>query len=213
MSDISYRVREAYDDWADIYNSNENKTRDLNSSVLKSSLTDIKKKRILEIGCGTGINSEYFAQHAESLTGVDFSEKMLNHARKRVQHSNAVFLNSDLTGTWQFEDRSFDVISANLVLEHIEDLSHIYREAFRVLDQQGLLYIAELHPYRQLQKSQAKFTHQKTGELILVDAFLHPISEYLNEAIHFGFSLVRAGEHQTEDDQLPRLITLLFQKF
>jgi ubiquinone/menaquinone biosynthesis C-methylase UbiE len=212
MSDISHRVRDAYDNWAEVYNTDENKTRDLNAGILKSFLTDIKKKRILEIGCGTGINSEYFARHAESLTGIDISEKMLNQARKRVRHSNAVFLNSDITRPWQFEDQSFDVISANLVLEHIEDLSHIYNEAFRVLDQQGLLYIAELHPFRQLNQSQARFTHQKTGELILVDAFLHPISEYLNEAISSGFLLIGAGEHQTEDDKLPRLLTLLFQK-
>ena len=63
-----------------------------------------------------------------------------------------------------------------------------------------------------LRQSQARFIHQKTGEEILVDAFLHAVSEYINEAISAGFSLVKAGEHRAEDDNLPRLLTLLFQK-
>ena len=155
MTDTSRRIREAYDDWAEIYDSNENKTRDLNAKILKSGFFDLKMKRVLEPGCGTGINSEYFAKNAASFTGVDLSEKMLQEARKKIQSSNTTFLSGDITQKWKFEKSSFDFISMNLVLEHIEDLSHIFREAFRVLDQNGKLYISELHPYRQLRQSQA----------------------------------------------------------
>lgn len=212
MPESSNRISKAYDNWAEIYDTNQNKTRDLNAKILRSMSLPVQNKRVLEVGCGTGINSEYFAEQAASLTGLDFSEKMLIQAKKRVNKSNTQFLKGDITEPWEFKSNSFDFISANLVLEHIEDLSLFYSEAFRVLNSPGHLYIAELHPYRQLQDSQAKFVHQETGKEILVDAFLHPVSQFINEAIAADFKLVKAGEHKTESDSTPRLLTLFFQK-
>lgn len=59
--------------------------------------------------------------------------------------------------------------------------------AFRVLNTNTKLFIAELHPYKQLQNSQAKFTSQKSGEEVLVDAFDQFISEFINMGINVGF--------------------------
>lgn len=40
-------------------------------------------KRILELGCGTGIHAEYLARAGMAVSGVDFSEWMLERARSR----------------------------------------------------------------------------------------------------------------------------------
>lgn len=206
------RIREAYDEWAKIYDSNKNPTRDLNYQTFREKNFDLSGKKVLEIGCGTGLNTQFIAQQAKKVMGVDISQKMLQKARQRVKTENVHFLSADITQNWDFTKESFDIIIANLVLEHIEQLSHIFEEANGILNTKGKMYIAELHPYKQLQNSQAKFISQKTGKEVLVDAFIHSVSEYVNEAITAGFRLLKLREYHYEKEDIPRLLTLLLQK-
>ncbi len=50
-------IAESYNSWADFYDSNKNKTRDLDQQVTQQILQDYKFQLILELGCGTGKNS------------------------------------------------------------------------------------------------------------------------------------------------------------
>ncbi len=47
-------TEQAYDIWADQYDSNLNKTRDLEAFALQYTLKEIDFKHVLEIGCDTG---------------------------------------------------------------------------------------------------------------------------------------------------------------
>lgn len=212
MSGTVYHVKNAYNEWAEIYDTNENPTRDLNYKVIREASFELVNKKVLEIGCGTGLNTIHLAQKAQKVVAVDLSEEMLAKARQRVNDKNIEFIKADITQTWNFDDDSFDLVVANLVLEHIKNLDHIFSKANRVLSSEGIFYVAELHPYKQLQQSQAKFTSPKTGEEVSVDAFTHSISEYINEGIEAGLSLQEIKEWQQEDEQIPRLLTLCFKK-
>lgn len=212
MSKTSISVKKAYDEWAKIYDSDKNPTRDLNALTLRESPLVLKDKRILEIGCGTGLNTEYLIQDAQQVVGLDISEEMLKAARQRISDKGVRFKLGDITESWNFKPDSFDVIVANLVLEHIENLRHVYTEAYRVLDNSGILYIAELHPYKQLNRSQARYVDPETGEERRVDAFIHSVTEYVNEALEEGFVLKEIEEHKHEEDNIPRLLVLIFEK-
>lgn len=50
-------VQQAYNIWADQYDTNQNKTRDLEGIALREILQDIHFENCLEIGCGTGKNT------------------------------------------------------------------------------------------------------------------------------------------------------------
>lgn len=212
MSDTTTRIQQAYDRWAEIYDTNENPTRDLNYKTIREASLGLEGKKVLEVGCGTGLNTAYLADAAAEVVGIDISEEMLAKARQRIETKNVSFLVTDITQKWNFKDHSFDLIVANLVLEHIEDLQHVMSEIFRVLRANGMGYIAELHPYKQLQQSQAKYEDPETGEEVLVDAFSHSISEYVNTALAEGFDLERIEEYEKEGENIPRLLTLLFKK-
>jgi ubiquinone/menaquinone biosynthesis C-methylase UbiE len=209
---ITENVRKAYDEWAKIYDNNENPTRDLNYQAIREAALEVKDKKVLEIGCGTGLNTVYLAKRAEHVTGMDISKKMLEKASQRVEKKNTEFITADITQPWELSKETFDLIVGNLVLEHVENLAHIMHEAFRVLKSRGSFYIAELHPYKQLQQSQAKFVREETGEEVLVDAFPHAISEYVNSGLEAGFNLCKMKEFQEKNEDIPRLLTLHLKK-
>lgn len=212
MSETSSRIQKAYDEWAEVYDHDENPTRDINYRTIREAPLEFKDKKVLEIGCGTGLNTVYLAEQAHNVVAVDMSEAMLTKARQRAEDKNVEFIKADITKSWQFREKLFDLTVVNLLLEHIEDLNHVFNEVYKALSREGEFYVAELHPYKQLQKSQAKFVNPKTGKEVMVDAFTHSVSEYVNTGIKTGFSLQKIRECKNEDEKIPRLLTLLFKK-
>ena len=69
-----------------------------------------------------------------------FSEEMLNRAKEKYAASNLDFLQADITRQWPFDDGSFDLVTCNLILEHIEDLDFVFFEAMRVLKPDGYFF-------------------------------------------------------------------------
>ena len=205
-------IQNAYDEWSGTYDEDENRTRDLDRDVVRRLLGDLHFDSILEIGCGTGKNTSFFAQIGRSVQAVDFSQGMIARAREKVQAENVRFSLMDITQPWEFEDQSFVLIVCNLVLEHIRDLSHIFSEASRALRPGGHFFIDELHPFRQYEGTKARF--YKAEEKIEVDAFLHHISDFLKAAEESQFSLVHLNEywHETDLNQPARILSLYFER-
>lgn len=209
MSERSVEVQHAYNEWVHQYDTNVNPLRDLNAQVLRQQPFDLTGKRILEIGCGTGGNTIWLAHRAQWVVGMDMSEGMLRKARRHLETADVSVLQADITQPWPLE-QAFDVLVATLVLEHVNNLGHVFDEAHRVLRPSGMLYISELHPYKQLQGAQAKYGDVQTGTDVLVPAFRHTLAEYINTGLDAGFVLRRVGEWQNEADVDLRLVTFLF---
>lgn len=208
-------VAAAYDRWALQYDDNHNPTRDLDASVVRAAPLLLRGRDVLEFGCGTGKNTAWLAAQAQHVVALDFSLGMLEVAKRRVQASNVHFLQHDVRERWPLEDEAVDVVVGNLVLEHVEDLVPIYEEAARVLRMGGQLFLCELHPYKQLLGSRARFTDRDTSETVHVTAFVHTTAEYVNAGLGAGFTLVQLGEWShtgaTVGDA-PRLLSVLFER-
>ena len=170
------KVDEAYNVWADSYDSNENKTRDLELAVGKSILGDRKFSNIIELGCGTGKNTEWLIENCDSLLGVDFSSEMLAEAKKKIKSNKVKFMQADLLKDWKFANNSAYLITASLVLEHMQNLNFIFSEANKSLATNGLFYICELHPFKQYAGSKAQF--ELDNEVVNLETYVHHISEY-----------------------------------
>ena len=112
-------IQNAYNQWSESYDSDENLTRDLDGKITRDLLGSLHFDSILEIGCGTGKNTVFYAQIGEHVQSVDFSQGMIEKAREKVKVENVSFSMMDITQAWKFEDASFDLIVCNLVLEHI----------------------------------------------------------------------------------------------
>jgi trans-aconitate methyltransferase len=61
-------VRKAYNTWSSQYDTDENKTRDLEAIALRTTLHTIQLRNCLEIGCGTSKNTEWLISKAHHVT-------------------------------------------------------------------------------------------------------------------------------------------------
>jgi len=208
----SMNIQQAYTDWSETYDQDRNLTRDLDESVTRATLASLRCEVILEIGCGTGKNTTLLAQIGSRVQAIDFSAGMIEKAKERLSLANVTFAAADLTQPWPCEDQSIDLISCNLVLEHISDLSFIFAQAFRVLAEGGRFFVSELHPFRQYQGTRANFQrNQVTTE---IPAFVHHISEFIEAGAANNLTMgeMREWWHPDDQNKPPRLVSFIFQK-
>ena len=81
---------------------------------------DIKGLRVLDLGTGTGAWAEMFRLNgAEKVHGVDFSAKMLEVGKRK--HPEISFSLGDAENLIDFEDNSFDLVTASYVLHGVKE--------------------------------------------------------------------------------------------
>ncbi|AEH11438.1 MULTISPECIES: class I SAM-dependent methyltransferase [Protofrankia] len=93
---------------------------------------------LLEIGVGTGLIASVFAEHGWSVAGIDLSERMLAHARRRIPGRVA---RADATAI-PLTDGSVDACVAVHVLHLVGNIPAVLREVARVLRPGGRLAVA-----------------------------------------------------------------------
>ncbi len=202
--------RQAYDSWSETYDTVENRTRDLEAKALRENVAG-GDFDILEIGCGTGKNTDFLRTKAKRLVGADFSEAMLARAKAKITAENVEFRRLDLREEWDFADDSFDLITCSLALEHIENIDFVFGQARKVLRENGLFYLGELHPFKQYQGTKARF---ETGSGVFeLECFIHHISEFYAVGKKNNFECVGLKEWFDDNDetQIPRLLTMIFE--
>ncbi len=206
-------VKAAYNIWAEQYDTNENKTRDLEGVSLREILADIQFDSCLEIGCGTGKNTEWLAAKARKILAVDLSDEMLTKAKIKIQSDRVEFIQADINKDWDFvNNKKFDLATFSLVLEHIENLDNIFEKLSKVVNTNGYVYIGELHPFKQYNGTKARF--ESENGLQIVTCFNHNISDFINSAKNHEFELVSLDEFFDNNDKtsVPRILTLLLKK-
>ena len=202
--------QQAYDSWSESYDAVENKTRDLEAKALREMISG-ENLDVLEIGCGTGKNTEFLQTKAKRLIGADFSTEMLEQAKRKITAENVEFRQMDLREKWDFAENSFDLITCSLALEHIENIEFVFAEAHRVLRTGGKFYFGELHPFKQYLGGKARF---ETGSGVFeLECFIHHVSDYYEAAKANGFSCVELKEWFDNDDKttVPRVLTMIFR--
>lgn len=109
--------------------------------------------KILDVGCGSGWLSEYFARLGYEVTGIDISDDLIRMARERVEN---VPYNLDhetsLSCRFQTHDievgplpEKFDAVICYDSLHHLVDERAVFRHLAAMLDVGGLLFILEGH--------------------------------------------------------------------
>ena len=95
---------------------------------------------LLDVGCGAGIKSKYFAEKGFKVTGVDFSEGMLKIAKREVPSAHFF-----VKGILEIEtlENEFDAIYVQAVLLHVpkERVEFVLEKLKNKLTPNGILYL------------------------------------------------------------------------
>ncbi|MBA2340817.1 MAG: methyltransferase domain-containing protein [Pyrinomonadaceae bacterium] len=107
--------------------------------------------RILDVGCGPGWLSEYFARLGYDVTGIDVSPELIRRARERVRnvpytvdhetHLRCRFITHD--AELSPLDEKFDAIICYDAMHHFEDEHAVARNFSQMLNVGGVLFILE----------------------------------------------------------------------
>lgn len=101
----------------------------------------LEGRRLLDVGCGLGESSTYFALRGAEVTATDISAGMLE-ATRRVARSHGVSVHTELcpAGSLPCEDASFDVVYVANTIHHLQDRDRFLDEVHRVLRPGGWFY-------------------------------------------------------------------------
>lgn len=137
-----------FNDWAPTYeDSRIQRVRDGIHESLAAyvSSTDLRPKRILDVGCGTGALLRRVVERfpEAALTGVDISPNMVSAARERVPQGLPVTFVEGPAEKLPFEDGQFDLVVSTICFHHWASRVEGLAEISRVLRPGGNMFIAD----------------------------------------------------------------------
>ncbi|PIR54674.1 hypothetical protein COU74_05295 [Candidatus Peregrinibacteria bacterium CG10_big_fil_rev_8_21_14_0_10_36_19] len=154
----------AYDDSLGYLNSFEN-------DVLLKFFGDLRGKKVLDVGCGTGRIIHDLHMAGAEVCAVDLSDAMLKITKKKFPMIETA--QADIRKL-PFENESFDMVVATFLLVHLDKLEEAFDEVNRVLKVGGEFIVTNIN-----QKKAPKLK-TKDGETVVIESFYHRPENVLN---------------------------------
>jgi len=108
-----------------------------------SLLRKIKGKKILDLGCGTGIYTKILKRRGAHVQGIDISPKMIEIAKQNVR---GVDFRIGSVYDLPYESGTFDIVLASLVVHYFGNLDRAFKEIRRVLKKNGVFIFSSDNP-------------------------------------------------------------------
>lgn len=127
-----------WDLYAPFYNASRKLERKAYEEMYKKIRKAIKDRYVLELATGTGIIAKNVAQSAKHIDATDYSEKMIEIAKKEIHISNLDFSIQDARNL-VYADNSYDAVIISNALHIMPDAQKALAEIDRVLKPNGIL--------------------------------------------------------------------------
>ena len=109
---------------------------------------NVAGKRVLDLGCGAGPYSIWFAGRGAQVSGLDLSETMLALAeQKAIERGVQLDLHvADIREPLPFPEGEFDLVFTATALHYVENLRDLFSEIARVMKLDAQFVASVLHP-------------------------------------------------------------------
>jgi len=151
-------------------------------------LGDIAKRRVVDLGCGSGENLIPLAVRGANVVGIDLSPDLIDLAQRRLQ-SCAVKIELCVASAYStgLPDESVDVVFAQAIFHHIDDLARVRREVQRILRPGGCLILQEPIRFSPTMRLLRRAFPRRDA---IISAHEHPMTRAELNTISAGFELV-----------------------
>lgn len=157
-------VKEGYDFWAGDYDESLGYLDSFDRGEFFGMMGDLKGKRVLNIGCGTGRLVDWLLMSGAEVVCADVSEEMLKILKGKFSKVETVVTDIEEMG---FEDGEFDVVVAAFVVVHLKVLGPAFDEVYRVLKDGGLFVLNNIN------QRKAPVLKNKDGEELVIKSYYH----------------------------------------
>ncbi len=185
-----YNSAKGYDLYASSYDENFMYLNSFEKTSVEKLLGDLKGKRVLDIGCGTGRIIQMLRERGAEIVAFDISEEMLGIVNRKFPNIECVVGDSD---ELPFEDESFDLVLGLFWIVHLGDLRASFDEVYRVLKKGGRFILSNIN-----QRKAPKLT-TKSGENIVIESYYH-MPQKVVEALEYAYFDVVRDEYIYDKD-------------
>ena len=197
----------------------------IETPILFSMLPDLRGKRILDIGCGMGQHAKQYAEMgAESVLGIDISEKMLEYAREHNCAENIVYQRTAMEDMETVPGK-FDLVTSSLVFDYVENFGGLMHKIHMLLKEDGILVFSMSHPIVTAWDGvYDRYTRTETGERLYAnlrnycreglrkvdwvvngyECYHRTVSTLINAMIRAGFVIEECQEAHLPDEMRNR---------
>jgi 2-polyprenyl-3-methyl-5-hydroxy-6-metoxy-1,4-benzoquinol methylase len=157
-------------------------------------LLDLKLgEKILDIACGNGLTSRRLAKKGAEVVAFDFSEEMIDCAKKRTTEyiDQIKYLILDVTDEitlCSLGERNYDAALCNMALFDIADIKPLMNALPRLLRSNGRFVFSVLHPC--FNSSQmARIAEETESDGKIINTYSVKIFNYLDERIERALAM------------------------
>lgn len=177
---------------------------------------------ILDLGCSVGHYTTCLSEMGFKVYGLDVLPEIIQEANKRsTKAKSKAYFVVGVGESLSFKDNSFDFVVAPSVLEHVRCWKSVITEIYRVLKQEGLVFISTTNRLYPLQGEVSHFPFfsylpQRIKDKIIdshpawVKYAVFPARHWFtpyglrNALLHVGFTRVWDTIDMVKPEQIPR---------
>lgn len=150
---------------ADFYDEKEKYLNSFEQNKLLPMLGDLNKKKVLDVGAGTGRLAVFLANQGAEVTALDISGKMLEIIKRK--HKKIITRIGDAENL-PFDDNTFGIVVAAFLIVHLKDPKRFFDEVYRVLKDDGIFIITNIN------QKNPPLVKTKNGEIIIASFYHRP---------------------------------------